>query len=59
MKMFCITINNNHCDKIDKLGYEPVGLGNNIANKKFIRDNTLENISNKNPFYGEYTFRRC
>lgn len=54
--MFCITINNNHCDKIDKLGYEPVGLGNNIANKKFIRDNTLENISNKNPFYGEYTF---
>ena len=26
MKMYCITINNSHADKIKKLGYTPVGL---------------------------------
>ena len=56
MKMFCITINNNHYDKIRKFNYTPVGLGTNISSKKFISDNTGENISEKNPFYGEYTF---
>jgi hypothetical protein len=56
MKMFCITVNNNHYDKIRNFDYTPVGLGNNINSKKFISDNTGENISEKNPFYGEYTF---
>tara|TARA_B100001059_G_scaffold232225_1_gene269660 strand:- start:74 stop:880 length:807 start_codon:yes stop_codon:yes gene_type:complete len=56
MKMYCITIYDNHYDKIKKLGYEPVGLGNNITSKKFLNDKTKLNISFKNPYYGEYTF---
>ncbi len=56
MKMFCITLNNNHFDKIKNFDYTPVGLGTNISSKKFISDKTGENISEKNPFYGEYTF---
>ncbi len=54
--MYCITINNSHADKIKKLGYTPVGLGNNIHNKDFLDDKDGDNISKKNPFYGEYTF---
>ena len=46
MKMFCITINNNHCDKIKKLGYLPVGLGD-ITDPEFHRDNTQSNIAEK------------
>jgi len=38
------------------MGYLPVGLGSDNFSKEWIRDNTLENISIKNKFYGEYTF---
>ena len=54
--MYCMTIYDNHYDKITKLGYLPVGLGKNITSKIFLLDNTGENISFKNPFYGEYSF---
>ena len=56
MRMYCITIDNNHFDKIKKFGYTPVGLGKNIESGKFLTDNRGENITDKNPFYGEYTF---
>jgi hypothetical protein len=56
MKMYCVTINDEHYDKIKKLGYEPVGLGNKIISKNFLKDDTKNNISKKNPYYGEYTF---
>ncbi len=56
LKMYCITINDAHLDLIKSLNYTPVGLGKNIKSKEFIRDNTGDNISRKNPFYGEYTF---
>ena len=56
LKTYCITINNNHLEKIKKLNYLPVGLGNNISSKHFLRDNSQINISNKNSYYGEYTF---
>ena len=56
MKMFCITIYNDHYDKINNFGYIPVGLGENVYSKKFLTDNTGKNIKTKNPFYGEYTF---
>ena len=56
MKMFCLTIFDDHFEKIKKLGYMPVGLGENIKSNKFINDKTKINISKKNPFYGEYTF---
>ncbi len=54
--MYCITIYNEHYDKIKKLGYTPVGLGKNITSTKFEVDNKGINISDKNPFYGEYSF---
>ena len=56
MKMFCITINDSHYEKIKDLGYIPVGLGENIKNKNFLNDKIGANITTKNPFYGEYTF---
>ena len=54
--MYCITLEDDHFDKIKKLGYIPVGLGKNIRNKNFKIDKIGENISEKNPYYGEYTF---
>ena len=56
MKMYCITINNDHYEKINRLGYIPVGLGKKIFSNKFKTDKMGENISNKNPYYGEYSF---
>ena len=56
LNMYCLTINEDHLEGIKKIGYLPVGLGNNIKSKEFIRDNTSLNISKKNPHYGEYTF---
>ena len=54
--MYCITLDNNHYEKIKNLGYIPVGLGDKIDTKKFITDKSGKNISEKNPYYGEYTF---
>ena len=56
IKMYCITVNNDHSEKIKSLNYLPVGLGENIKSNNFLRDNLGEHISHKNPFYGEYTF---
>ena len=56
MKMYCLTTQDDHYEKIKKLGYLPVGLGKKITSNKFISDNTKINISEKNQFYGEYTF---
>ncbi|MDC0937664.1 DUF4422 domain-containing protein [Pelagibacteraceae bacterium] len=56
MKMYCITIYDDHYDKIKNFGYTPVGLGKNIKSKKFLTDNKNENIALKNSYYGEYTF---
>ena len=38
MKMYCITIYDNHYEKINKLGFVPVGLGKNITSSKFQTD---------------------
>ena len=54
--MYCITIFDDHLNKIKKLGYLPVGLGEKIISSEFLRDNNKKHISNKNPYYGEYTF---
>ncbi len=56
MKMYCITISDEHYEKIKNLEYIPVGLGEKITLEKFVTDKTEINISNKNPYYGEYTF---
>ncbi len=55
-KIFCLTLNPDHEDLIKKLSYEPVGLGEKKFSKECFNDKIGINISNKNPFYGEYTF---
>ena len=49
-------LDNNYLDVVKKLDYIPVGLKNKNFSKDWLLDNTLENISEKNPYYGEYTF---
>jgi hypothetical protein len=56
LSMYCLSNNDEDYKKIKSLGYMPVGLGGGMINKKWIKDNTKKNITNKNPYYGEYTF---
>ena len=56
MKIFCIDINNSNLNKIKRLNYIPVGLGENNFNEEWLQDNSGDHISEKNPYYGEYTF---
>ena len=49
-------LDNNYLNVVKKLNYIPVGLKNKNFSKEWILDNTLDNISEKNPYYGEYTF---
>jgi len=53
---FCLTLNPNHEKIIKKLSYIPVGLGNKNFSTECFSDKQGKNISEKNPFYGEYTF---
>ena len=45
-----------HLNLIKQLNYIPVGLGNSYFNKEWIDDKAEYNISEKNQYYGEYTF---
>ena len=56
LEMFCLAIDNSVLNKINLLNYTPVGLGERKYSAKCLRDNTGENISYKNEYYGEYTF---
>ncbi len=56
IEMFCISLEPSHKKFIQELGYIPVGLGTNNFEKEWMRDNTGNNISKKNRYYGEYTF---
>ena len=53
---FCLTLSPYHENLIKKLNFVPVGLGNENFSNTCISDKLGENISNKNLFYGEYTF---
>ena len=55
-KIFCMCLHNHHLENLKKLKYIPVGLGKNEYSDEWQRDNTLINISEKTPYYGEYTF---
>ena len=55
-KIFCMCLNSHHLENLKKLEYIPVGLGKQNYDSEWLRDNTGDNISLKNPFYGEYTF---
>ena len=54
--MYCIALDNNHLNIIKRLNYIPVGLGKNKFSNEWLKDNSGNNISFKNPHYGEYTF---
>jgi len=56
LSIYCMAINNENLEKIKELKYIPVGLKNDNFSNEWLRDNTGDNISKKNPFYGEYTF---
>ena len=54
--MFCLSLYAEHLNNLKKINYIPVVLGENNFNNEWLRDNTKQNISNKNKYYGEYTF---
>ena len=54
--IYCLSLNNELLNKIKKLNYIPVGLGKEKFSRSWLRDNTGDNISEKNNFYGEYSF---
>lgn len=56
LKMFCLCLDNDLLKDVENLNYLPVGLGKNNFSKEWWRDDTGENISLKNQFYGEYSF---
>ena len=56
LSMFCLSLYGEHLNNLKKINYIPVGLGENSFNNEWLRDNTKQNISNKNKYYGEYTF---
>ena len=56
LTMFCLSMNSKHLNLIKKFNYIPVGLGKDNFSKEWMRDNTGNNISEKNRNYGEYTF---
>ena len=55
-KMYCLSLHNRTLPIIKKLDYIPVGVGSDKFSEEWLKDNTLENISSKNKYYGEYTF---
>jgi hypothetical protein len=54
--IYCLSIKKNILNLIKELNYIPVGLGNENFSNQWVRDNTGNNISNKNQFYSEYSF---
>ena len=56
LKMYCICLHDRNYNAVKKLGYIPVGLGKEIFSDGWLKDNQGENISEKNEYYGEYTF---
>ena len=56
LSMFCLSLYVEHLNNLKKINYIPVGLGENNFNNEWLRDNTKQNISSKNKYYGEYTF---
>ena len=49
-------LDRDYLNVVKKLNYIPVGLKNKNFSKDWLLDNTLDNISEKNSYYGEYTF---
>jgi len=56
LEIFCICLNNDLLNIVKNLNYSPVGLGTDEFSPEWIRDNSQNNISYKNKYYGEHTF---
>ncbi len=56
LSIYCMCLDNSYLNIVKKLNYIPVGLKSKNFSDEWLLDNTLDNISKKNPFYGEYTF---
>ncbi len=56
LKIYCMCLDNEYLEAVKKHNYIPVGLKNKNFSNEWLTDDTLINISEKNPFYGEYTF---
>ena len=56
LELYCMCLYDDHLENVKALGYTPVGLGKNNFRSEWLRDNHGENISHKNPYYGEYSF---
>ena len=56
LKMFCICVHNELLPKLKHINYIPVGLGDEKFDSEWLTDKSGENISEKNKYYGEYTF---
>ena len=56
LKIYCMCTDDSYLKTVQKLNYVPVGLKNKNFSSEWLLDNTLINISEKNPYYGEYTF---
>ena len=54
--MYSLCLHDEHLELLKKLNYIPVGLGENKFGNDWLRDNTGDNISEKNKYYAEYTF---
>ena len=56
MEIFCLSIYNKDFEEFKKLNLTPVGLGEANFDKNWLNDKSIDNISQKNINYGEYTF---
>ena len=56
LRMYCLSLNPKHLDLIKELNYIPVGLGTSKFDINWLDDKFKKDISEKNSFYGEYTF---
>ena len=56
LTFFCLTLNPEHEKIIKEFGFVPVGLGDKRFSQDILSDKLGENISKKNPYFGEYTF---
>ena len=48
--MYCLSLYPENFNSLKKIQYTPVGLGNNMFNNEWLRDNTKINISHKNRY---------
>ena len=56
IRIYCLSLFNSDYENIINKNYIPVGLGYDNYSNGWITDKNGDNISKKNPYYGEYTF---